>query len=98
MAKTRIKYNGKIEELADCCRWEVRNSVLYNLNTGHDEGVENDIVEYTSNGTRYKGHIIGSTCYQFIETVEWGRVILSAEDARNTVHYTHCTPVELIED
>lgn len=98
MAKTKIKYNGKIEELTDCCRWEVRDGILYNLNTKHDEGVEDDIVEYTRDGVRYRGHIVNSTCFQFIETKEWGKVILPAEDARTNVHYTHYTPVELVKE
>lgn len=101
MAKIKIRYNGKVEELTDCCRWQVRDRVLFNMNTGHDEGVEGDIVEYSISGTQdrhfYKGHVVGSTCYQFIETKEWGKVVLPAEDARR-VRYTHVTPVELVED
>lgn len=93
----KIKVNGEVIELMDCCKWGVRSKILYNLNTLRDEGVDGDVVEYqrsTPHGkVNYRGHVVGYTCYQFITTKEWGEAILEAEDAKNVVYY-HNTPVE----
>ena len=92
----KIKVNGEIIELTNMCRWKVRNGVLYNLNTMHDEGVEGDEVEYTHGDTRYRGHVVGYTCYQFVSTKEWGNVVLSA--ASYNPHFTHNTKVEEVKE
>lgn len=92
MMTKKIKVNGEIIKLTDMCRWEVRQGVLYNLNTKHDEGVEGDEVEYRIGDTKYRGHIVGYTCYQFIATKEWGQVVLSASQY-NPI-FTHNTKVE----
>ena len=95
----RILVNGEEIELTDMCRWTVRNGALYNLNTNHDEGVEGDIIEYTNGGIRYRGHVDGYTCYQFVDTKEWGKVILSAKEyAECGVKFTHVTPVTLLDE
>ena len=69
---------------------------LRNYNTGHDEGIEGDEVEYTRGDSKYKGHVVGYTNYQFIETAEWGRIILEADNARR-VKYTHINKVSIID-
>lgn len=97
MTKKRVEFNGKVVELLDFCQWEVRNGVLWNLNTNHDEGVDGDIVEYYIDGVRYLGHVDdGYTCYQFIHTKEWGGVCLSSNEYNVT--FTHVTPVKLVND
>ena len=58
--KTKIKVKDKVYELTDCCRWEVRDGVLWNLNTDHDEGVDGDIIKYGGK----TGTVEGYTCYQ----------------------------------
>lgn len=93
---TKIKVNGEVHELTDCCKWEVRNGILFNLNTNKDEGVEGDIADIDRHGTKYRGHVVGYTCYQMIETAEWGKMVLSATD--DTVSYTHLTKVEAVDD
>lgn len=93
--KTKIKVKDKIFELTDCCRWAVVDGVLQNLNTNHDEGVTGDIITYTNDGIKYRGHVVGYTCYQFVETEEWGKVILSA--AEYDAEFAHNTVVELVE-
>lgn len=95
MKKTKIKVQGEILELTDFCHWDVVNGVLQNLNTKHDEGVTGDIITYTNGGIKYRGHVVGYTCYQFVETQEWGGIILSA--AEYDAEFIHNTPVELIE-
>lgn len=85
--KTKIKVKDKVYELTDCCRWEVRDGVLWNLNTDHDEGVDGDIINY--NGKT--GTVEGCTCYQFVTTQEHGNEILSANDYH--VSFIHKTPV-----
>lgn len=85
--KTKIKVKDKVYELTDCCRWEVRDDVLWNLNTDHDEGVDGDIINY--NGKT--GTVEGYTCYQFVTTQEHGNEILSANDYH--VSFIHKTPV-----
>lgn len=92
----KIKVNENVYELTDCCQWEIRQGVLWNVNTNHDEGVDGDIIEYTICDKVYKGHVVGCTCYQFISTVEWGKVILSAADYN--VKFTHNTKVEIASD
>ena len=92
----KIKVNDEVIELSDMCRWEVRNGVLYNLNTKHDEGVEGDEVEYSRGDIKYRGHVEGYTCYQFVSTKEWGKVILSA--AEYNPHFTHITRVEEVKE
>ena len=77
------------------CKWDVVNGVLQNLNTKHDEGVTGDIITYTNGGIKYRGHVVGYTCYQFVATEEWGKVILSA--AEYDVEFIHNTPVVLVE-
>lgn len=93
--KTKIKVNDKVIELTDMCKWDVVNGVLQNLNTKHDEGVTGDIITYTNGGIKYRGHVVGYTCYQFVATEEWGKVILSA--AEYDVEFIHNTPVVLVE-
>jgi hypothetical protein len=93
--KTKIKVNDEVIELTDMCHWDVVNGVLQNLNTKHDEGVTGDIITYTNGGIKYRGHVVGYTCYQFVATEEWGKVILSA--AEYDAEFIHNTPVELIE-
>ena len=92
----KIKVKDQIIELSGMCRWEIRSGVLYNLNTKHDEGVDGDIIEYSTGIARYRGHVKGYTCYQFIETYEWGGIILSAADYNAT--FTHQTKVEEVKD
>lgn len=92
----KIKVNGEVIELTDFCSWKVRHGVLHNLNTKHDEGVEGDEVEYTYGGVKYRGHVVGYTCYQFITTKEWGGVVLSA--AEYDPHFTHITKVEEVTE
>lgn len=87
--KTKIKVKNKVYELTDMCRWEVRDGVLWNLNTDHDEGVDGDIINY--NGKT--GTVEGYTCYQFVTTKEHGKEILSANDYRGNVSFIHNTPV-----
>lgn len=85
-----------VYELTDFCHWKVRNGVLWNLNTNHDEAVDRDIVEYQINGVKYSAHVDnGYTCYQFIHTKEWGGVCLDASDY--DVVFTHVSKVELIK-
>lgn len=93
--KTKIKVNDEVIELTDMCKWDVVNGVLQNLNTKHDEGVTGDIITYTNGGIKYRGHVVGYTCYQFVATEEWGKVILSA--AEYDVEFIHNTPVVLVE-
>ena len=95
MSKDKIKVNGQVIELTDMCHWNVRNGVLWNMNTLREEGVEGDIVEYKHGDTRYCGHVVGYTCYQFVTTEEWGSVILSTTDPRPT--FTHISKVEMIK-
>lgn len=85
--KAKIKVKDKVYELTDMCRWEVRDGVLWNLNTDHDEGVDGDIINY--NGKT--GTVEGYTCYQFVTTKEHGKEILSANDYH--VSFIHKTPV-----
>jgi hypothetical protein len=92
MYVTKIKVNGKIIELTDCCTWGVKEGVLYNNNTHRDEGVEGDIVRYKSCKTYYEGHVKGYTCGQIITTEEYGTVCLSANDL--PACYIHNTKVE----
>jgi hypothetical protein len=90
--KTKIKVKDKVYELTDCCRWEVRDGVLWNLNTNHDEGVDGDIITYNcGNGEIKTGTIEGYTCYQFVSTKEHGNVILSAHNYN--VSFVHNMPV-----
>lgn len=94
----KVKFNDQIVELTDCTHWEVRNNTLYNCNTKHDEGVEGDIIEYTDNGVKYRGHVEGYTCFQFVATKEWGKIILSAVEYRqNPPVFIHNTPVYPID-
>lgn len=93
--KTKIKVNDEVIELTDMCKWDVVNGVLQNLNSNHDEGVTGDIITYTNGGIKYRGHVVGYTCYQFVATEEWGKVILSA--AEYDVEFLHNTPVVLVE-
>lgn len=93
--KTKIKVNDEVIELTDICKWDVVNGVLQNLNTKHDESVTGDIITYTNGGIKYRGHVVGYTCYQFVATEEWGKVILSA--AEYDVEFIHNTPVVLVE-
>lgn len=88
----KIKVNDQIIELSSSCRWEIRKGVLWNLNTGRDEGVEGDVVDYESGGIKYHGHIDGYTCYQIIPTKEWGGVVLSTTDPKP--QFTHVSKVE----
>lgn len=85
--KTKIKVKDKVYELTDVCRWEVRDGVLWNLNTNHDEGVDGDIIKYGDK----TGTVEGYTCYQFVATKEHGKEILSANDYH--VNFIHKTPV-----
>ena len=79
--KIRIIETGKEIELTDAVKWGVReDGVLWNFNTGREEGVEGDVVEYTKTGVKYSGHVEGYTCYQLIHTKEWGGVVLSARE------------------
>ena len=95
----KIKVNDKIYELSDMCKWEVRNGILWNLNSKHDEGVDGDEITYTNGGIRYRGHVEGYTCYQFISTKEWGKVILAAAEMdEKGVTFVHNTPVEAYEE
>ena len=87
--KTKIKINDKVYELTDMCRWEVRDGVLWNLNTNHDEGVDGDIIKYGDK----TGTVEGYTCYQFVSTKEHGKEILSANDYQGNVSFIHNTPV-----
>ena len=97
--KTAILVNGETYELTDCCHWKVRNGILWNCNTGYDEGVDGDLVEYTICGAVYKGHVKGYTCYQFIETEEWGKVVLSVtEYQQRPPVFTHHTKVQLVQE
>ena len=78
--KTKIKVKDKVYELTDMCRWEIRDGVLWNLNTNHDEGVDGDFITYDcGNGAIKTGTVEGYTCYQFVSTKEHGKVILSAD-------------------
>lgn len=88
----KIKVNDQIIELSSSCRWEIRNGVLWNLNSERDEGVEGDVVDYESGGIRYRGHVVGYTCYQFISTQEWGSVVLSTTEPKPK--FTHVSKVE----
>lgn len=96
MNTQRIKVNGHIIELTTCCHWGVIDGILHNYNTGLDEGVEGDIVEYSCGNKWYKGHVKGYTCHQWITTEEWGSVCLSAKECPPLI--THKTKVELIKD
>jgi len=90
--KNKIKVKDNVYELSDFCRWEVRDGVLWNLNTNHDEGVDGDIITYNdSNGEVKTGTVEGYTCYQFVTTQEHGKEILSANDYH--VSFIHKTPV-----
>lgn len=94
----KIKANDKVYELSDICKWEVRNGILWNFNSKHDEGVDGDEIIYTNGGVKYRGHVEGYTCYQFVSTKEWGKVILSAAEMDETgVTFVHNTPVEAYE-
>ena len=93
------EHMGERFELTTACRWTTTTGVLWNLNTKREEGVEGDIVEYTLNGIRYRGHVVGYTCYQFIETKEWGLVCLSAHDFdEHNVSFIHLSEVEMIKE
>ena len=93
----KIKVKDNVYELSDCCRWEVRDGVLWNLNTNHDEGVDGDFITYDySNGEIKTGTVEGYTCYQFVSTKEHGKVILSAQDYH--VSFIHNTPVSYYTD
>lgn len=95
--KTKILVKNKKYELPDCCKWKVENGILRNLNTGYYEGVDGDEVTYTLNDELYRGHVEGYTCFQFIQTKEWGKVILSAQEYhKNPPIFIHHTKVELI--
>lgn len=90
--KTKIKVKDKVYELTDMCRWEVRDGVLWNLNTNHEEGVDGDTIMY--NGKT--GTIEGYTCYQFVTTKEHGQEILLANNYN--VSFIHNTPVSYYTD
>ena len=95
--KIRIIDTGSIHELDSSCKWEVRNGVLWNLNTNHVEGVDDDIVEYQIKGIKYRGHVDkGHTCYQLIHTKEWGGVCIPANEYN--VIFTHMSRVEIIQE
>lgn len=94
--KNKVKVKDQVIKLTDMTHWEVRHGVLYNLNTKHDEAVEGDIVEYTIGESKYRGHVKGYTCHQFVETYEWGLVVLSAADYN--VRIIHQTKVEEVEN
>ncbi len=108
---TIIRVNGKEIELTSCCRWSVHSlrdyevgyggkacTGLYNINIDRFEGVEGDIVKYYHDGVFCKGHVVGYTCGQFIETKEWGKVILSRDEYRGmSVAFIHMTDVELVK-
>lgn len=99
MKTERIKVNNDVIKLSPCCHWGVDNGILRNLNTGFDEGVEGDIVEYEINGVKYRGHVKGYTCYQMITTEEFGSVCLSAKEYHeHTPLFIHQTKVELITE
>lgn len=90
--KTKIKVKDKVYELTDVCRWEVRDGILWNLNTNHDEGVDGDFITYNcGNGEIKNGTVEGCTCYQFVSTKEYGKVILPAQNYQ--VSFIHHTPV-----
>lgn len=94
----KIKVNDQVYELSGMCKWEVRNNILWNLNTKHDEGVDGDEIIYSNGGIRYRGHVEGYTQGQFVATKEWGKVILSAvEMDEKGVTFVHNTPVEAYE-
>jgi len=107
---TIIRVKGKEIELTDCCLWSVHSfrdyevggggkacTGLYNLNLNHYEGVDGDIVKYIHNGVFYKGHVVGYTCGQFVATKEWGKVVLSSSEYRNSIIFIHMTDVELVK-
>ena len=83
----KIQVNDRVIDIAEGYI-KVIDGRLKNLNTGRDEGVEGDIVEYSHGNKRYKGHVVGYTNYQLIQTEEYGPVVLEASAARN-VSYTH---------
>lgn len=94
----KIKFNDKVVELDKGCTWQVRNGILYNLNTNHDEGVDGDTVDFKHNGEMFYGcHVKGVTCYQLIDTEEYGGIVLSANECVWT-KFHHNTHVELVEE
>lgn len=60
---------------------------LHNVNTGRMEGIEGDVVDYTVSvygiDVVQSGHVIGYTDYQFVNTEEYGAVILTRENGLN---------------
>lgn len=95
----KILINGKdVAELSTFCRWSVRDGKLFNNNTHRFEGVEGDVITFTKeNGKKYKGTVIGYTCYQLVCTKENGCMILSAKEALS-IEIEHRSVVELLED
>ena len=83
----KVKVNDKVIDINESYI-QVVDGRLKNYNTGRDEGIEGDEVEYKHGRYFYKGHVVGYTNYQFVETKEWGRVVLEADNAR-WVKYTH---------
>lgn len=93
----KVLINGKEVDLTDSTHWElkeVKESALckvtregqlglYNCNTKKFEGIDGDLIEYHYGNKFYRGHVIGYTCFQFVCTAEYGKVILSAYDAYN---------------
>lgn len=73
----------------------VRDGRLWNKNTGNNEGIDGDVVEYKIGGAKYKGHVVGYTDHQFVTTKEWGAVVLSSDSAR-FVKYTHNNKVTIV--
>jgi len=88
----KVKVQNKVIDI-DECYIQVVDGRLKNFNTGCDEGIEGDEVEYKHGKDHYKGHVVGYTNYQLVETEEWGRVILGANEAR-FAKYTHKNKVE----
>ena len=95
----KILINGKdTADLSTFCRWSVRDSKLFNENTHRIEGVNGDAITFIQeNGEKYKGTVIGYTCYQFVCTKESGNMILSTKEALS-VEIEHRSSVELLED
>lgn len=95
----KILINGKdTAELTTCCRWSIRDGKLFNENTHRFEGVNGDAITFTKeNGEKYKGTVVGYTCYQFVCTKESGNMVLSAKEALS-VEIGHRSVVELVED
>ena len=90
----KVQVNDKVIEIAEGYI-KVIDGRLKNFNTGRDEGIEGDVVEYKHGNKWYKGHVVGYTNYQIVETEEWGRIVLEANAARN-VSYTHINRIKKI--